>query len=506
MRVAIVGAGIAGLTAAHDLTKAGHQATVYEAAAQAGGLASGFRDPRWDWPLERFYHHLFTTDTAIQDLVRAIGFGDKLFFRQQITAQWWNGRGYPLMGGQTTIRLPGIGREVPKPDLVTTAQSVLTFPVLPLPARIRLGLVAAYLKYGVRDWRPLERVTAVNWTRRWMGERVYQAFVQPLLEGKFGSHQDEVNMAWLWARLKTRSFRLGYFVGGFQAFVDALQADVERAGATVHLNTPIQALTPLPDGGWAIAPGNGLPGELFDSVIVAGSPGLLSKLAPQLPTNYLAELKKLRSMGAVVLTLALTRPLTHGLYWVNMPKGEFPFLALVEHTNLIEPEHYGGDRLIYCGDYLDPSHEYFRLSHEELLERFLPALQRVNPRFDRSWVRASWLHREPYAQPIVPVNHSRNIPPLATPLPGLFWASMSQVYPWDRGTNFAVELGQRVAREVMDGPHPTTGRTCSAKRWSAGNFSSMPGKSMMACWTPAAWYSSRRSHTSGGEPTMFCAR
>jgi protoporphyrinogen oxidase len=150
-----------------------------------------------------------------------------------------------------------------------------------------------------------------------------------------------------------------------------------------------------------------------------------------------------------VLTIALTRPLTDNLYWVNMPKDQFPFLALVEHTNFIEPAHYGGDHLIYCGDYLDPAHEYFRLSEGELLDRFLPALRIVNPSFERGWVRKFWLHSEPYAQPIVPVGHSRNIPPLATPLPGLFWASMSQVYPWDRGTNFAVELGRDVAREVL---------------------------------------------------------
>jgi protoporphyrinogen oxidase len=174
----------------------------------------------------------------------------------------------------------------------------------------------------------------------------------------------------------------------------------------------------------------------------------LSKLAPQLPPAYLGKLKNLRSMGAVVMTIALTQPLTERNYWINMPKDQFPFLALVEHTNFIEREHYGGDHLIYCGDYLEPTHEYFSLTQDELLERFLPALKIVNPRFERSWVRAAWLHREPYAQPIVPVGHSRNIPPLATPLAGLFWASMSQVYPWDRGTNFAVELGQDVAKAV----------------------------------------------------------
>src|SRR5689334_9166105 len=169
MRVAIVGAGIAGLTAARDLIKEGHTVTVYEATTQAGGLASGFRDERWEWPLERFYHHLFTTDTAIRELVDDIGYGDKLFFRSPDTAQWWNGRGYSIFGGVPSFKLPGL-HSIPMPGLVTTALSVLNFPLLSLPNRIRMGVVAGYLKFLVRDWRPLERTTAAAWTRRWMGE------------------------------------------------------------------------------------------------------------------------------------------------------------------------------------------------------------------------------------------------------------------------------------------------------------------------------------------------
>ncbi len=435
MKVGIIGAGIAGLAAAHELAKAGHQVAVYEAAASAGGLASGFRDERWEWPLERFYHHLFQTDTALRALVEQIGFGDRLFFRAPVTAQWWRGRSYALDG----------------------ALPVLKFPALPFVDRVRFGASIAYLKYATNNWRALEQTTATAWTRRWMGEPAYRTLIRPLIEGKFGPYADDVNMAWLWARFKARSFKLGYFVGGFQGFVDALLAYVRIQGVEVHLSAPIAALTPLPTSngqsshaGWRLATTMGQTAD-FDTVIVTGAPGLLGKLAPQIPTDYLGQLKKLRSMGAVVMTIALTQPLTGGTYWLNTPKDQFPFLALVEHTNFIEPSHYGGDHLIYCGDYLDPSHEYFKLTQEQLLERFLPALKVVNPRFDPSWVRASWLHREPYAQPIVPVDHARNIPPLATPLPGLYWASMSQVYPWDRGTNFAVELGQRVAREVMQG-------------------------------------------------------
>lgn len=425
MKIAIVGAGVAGMAAAYDLAKAGHEVTVYEAADHAGGLASGFRDPRWEWPLERFYHHIFTTDKAIIGLAKQIGFGKQLFFRGQVTAQWWQGRGHDLNG----------------------PLQVLRFPALPLFDRLRFGMVAFYLKYLTNNWQRLERSTAAEWTSRWAGPQVYKTLWRPLLEGKFGPYADEVNMAWLWSRLKARSFKLGYFVGGFQGFCDALLAAIEAQGVKVHLGTPVNAASQEADGGWELrAPG--MDAERFDRLLVTGAPGLLRKLAPQLPTDYLGRLSNLRSMGAVVLTLALTKPLTDGIYWLNMPKDEFPFLALVEHTNFIEPERYGGDRLIYLGDYLDPGHEYFRLSKEELLERFLPAITKVNPRFERSWVRESWLHRETYAQPIAPVNHSRNIPPLRTPLPGLFWASMSQVYPWDRGTNFAVELGQRVAAEI----------------------------------------------------------
>ncbi len=132
-----------------------------------------------------------------------------------------------------------------------------------------------------------------------------------------------------------------------------------------------------------------------------------------------------------------------------MPKSEgLPFLALVEHTNMISPQHYGGDHLIYVGDYLDPSHRYFRLSQDELLAEFLPALVRFNPDFRPDWVTGAWLHRVAYAQPVPVRGYADMIPPISTPLPGLYFASMSQVYPWDRGTNYAVEMGQRVAAEI----------------------------------------------------------
>jgi protoporphyrinogen oxidase len=162
-------------------------------------------------------------------------------------------------------------------------------------------------------------------------------------------------------------------------------------------------------------------------------------------------------MGAVVVILALDRQLlTDGTYWLSLPasdpdksKAEFPFLALVEHTNYMDRAHYGGDHLVYCGDYIRPDHPYFSMSEDELADLFIESLSTFNPNFSRDWIRKRWVFRVPYAQPIPYVNHSQALPDLRTPVKGLYLASMSQVYPWDRGTNYAVEMGRQAASMAL---------------------------------------------------------
>lgn len=314
---------------------------------------------------------------------------------------------------------------------------------------VRFGLVTVYLRY-LASWKTLEKHTAVEWMRRWYGQSLYNSMFEPLLVGKFGENLPEVNMAWMWARLKARSTRLGTFVGGFQAFADTLAARLREMGVKVHLSTPVSRINPLPDGKVQLDLPDGV--RDFNRCLVTSAPSLLARLAPGLPEGYLKGLLSLKSMGAVVMTLAIKHPLSDkGYYWFNIPKSAgFPFLALVEHTNFLKPEYFGGETIIYAGDYLDPDHEYFKLSDEALLERFLPAFKRINPKFERDWIRKIWVSKTSYAQPIPLVNHSRNIPAIRTPLPGLYFASMSQVYPWDRGTNFAVEIGRRAARLMLE--------------------------------------------------------
>lgn len=425
-KVAIIGAGVGGMTAAFDLCRAGHQVQIFEAADSVGGLASGIKEDHWDWSVERFYHHWFQSDKHMLGLIEELGWKDQVVFPRPKTVAYHAGKFYPL----------------------DSPLAALTFPGYNFFGMVRFGLVMVYLRY-LASWQNLEKYTAVEWMRRWYGEAVYHSMLEPLLSGKFGAYMVDVNMAWMWARLKTRTTRLGTFQGGFQAFCDRFAQDLRGRGVQIHLSTPVTKITALPQGGVSLDLPTGV--ESFDCCLVTSSPALLARLAPDLPDDYLKGLLGLKSMGAVVMILALRRQLSEeGYYWFNIPKSAgYPFLALVEHTNFLSPEYFGGEHIVYCGDYLDPAHEYFSLSDDQLLERFLPALKRFNPKFERDWVRKIWVSKTAYAQPIPLVNHSKNIPDIRTPLSGLYFASMSQVYPWDRGTNFAVEIGRRAARLML---------------------------------------------------------
>jgi protoporphyrinogen oxidase len=431
MKIAIIGAGVTGMAAAWDLVRAGHEVTIYEAESAVGGLAGGFRDDKWAWSLEKFYHHWFQSDVDVLKLAEEMGVRDQILFPRPKTSFWIDGKILRSEISPSALFLP-----------------------LSLIAKLRFGAVGAFVKL-FPFWKPLERVTADAFFLRFMGEEAYGKFFRPLLIGKFGEQYDKVNMAWMWARVKSRTLRLGIFTGGFQAFLDTMAKAITDRGAKICLNTPVDKIELV-----NMQPTLTIKGEQhsFDRVLTTTSPKLLLKMAPALAnTNYGDQAANLSSIGALCVILATKQQLlTDGTYWLNLPanspdkkKSRFPFLALVEHTNWMDKANYGGDHLLYLGDYVPANHEYFRLTDEEVVERFIAALPTINPSFSKDWIRKAWVFRAPYAQPVPYINHSEDIPALQTPLPGVFWGSMSQVYPWDRGTNYAVRMGREIAHMML---------------------------------------------------------
>ncbi len=429
MKIAIIGAGFGGMAAAYDLKKAGHEVVIYESADYVGGLASGFKEPTWDWSVEKFYHHWFQSDKYMLGLIHELGWDDKVIFRRPLTVMYHKGKFYPFDSILKMALFPGLGFGLDK---------------------IRFGFVGLFLRL-TNNWKALEKVTADAWMMKWAGRNVYEKMWQPLLVGKFGPFYRDVNMAWMWARIKARTTRLGTFEGGFQNFANMFADKLRGMGVEIRLKAKVESIQREYPGGdlrqdKLLIRSDGEP-ESFDKVLVTTSPNLMAKLSPDLPKDYLKGLLELKSMGAVVMVLALKHQLSkEGYYWFNLPKkAGYPMLALVEHTNFVSNEHFGGDHIVYAGDYLELGHEYFSMNDKELLEHFVTAFNKFNPEFSPDWVKKFWVSKTNYAQPVPLVNHSKNIPPIQTPIEGLYFASMSQVYPWDRGTNFAVEIGRRAA-------------------------------------------------------------
>ncbi len=426
MKIAIIGAGVGGLTAAFELNKKGHEVIVYERENQPGGLAAGFKEKGWNWSLEKYYHHWFKTDKAILSLIDELGLSEHVQFHRPKTVVYHQGSFYPLDSPIAALQFPGFS----------------------LIDKVRFGFITVYLKYFSR-WKPLEKYTACEWIKRFYGNNLYEVLFKPLLISKFSDYYQEVNMAWFWARFKVRSAKLGTFKGGFQAFLDQFTEILSEKGIRFFFNTSILVIKSLKNGKVELSIEDKK--IIFDQVLATISPKILSSITPQLKVDYVKKINAQKSIGAIVAILSLKKQLSkESYYWFNLPKSAgFPFLALVEHTNYVSSDNFNGEHLIYCGDYLAHSHKYFNMNNEELIDNFIPSLKKINPSFTKDWIKKSWVFKTPYAQPIPRINHSHNLLHIKTPLSGLFLASMSQVYPWDRGTNYAVSFAHQAVQEMI---------------------------------------------------------
>ena len=417
--IGIVGGGITGLIAAYELSQSGLSVILWEAEQELGGLAASFYFN--NQPLERFYHHIFEGDQEIINLINEVGLDNQLIFGRAESAIYWSGKLHPFS----------------KPT------DLLKFQPLNLWQRLISGYNLWYLKKTA--WRNLDNISASAWLRAYLGEKSYQILWQPLLEGKFGKYSDDIALGWFWSRL-ARSENLGYLRGGFENLFEKLENLVEKKDGSIKLGETVETITPM-GSGFELKTNIGE--YRCEKVLVTTAPKIFNNLISNyIDKSYRHQYYHQHYFGTICLILSLKQQLTP-YYWININDLNCPFIVMVEHTNWQPKYRYHNQNIIYLNRYCPNDDKFYKMRKEGLIEAALPWLKKMNANFSKEWIEESYLFWEPFAQPIVDVKYHQTIPDIKTSLKNLYLASMAQIYPYDRGLNYAVKQAKEAAKIIL---------------------------------------------------------
>lgn len=434
-KVAIIGGGFTGLTAAYRLAEAGIDVTIYEAGNELGGLASGFE--LLGQPAEKAYHFLYRTDEHMLGLVDELELQDQLTYHESSVSTYYDDTLYPMM----------------------TPIDLIKFKPLSFVNRIRAGVTVLYLQ-RVKNWEKLTKITAIDWLRKYAGDQVTDVIWQPLLIGKFDRYYDKVTMAWLWGRVKQRvdsrnpgekAEKLGYFDGGFATLVGTLEGRVRKHGGTIRTGTMVSALRHNEATDSVEVTVEGSAPETFDRVLATVPSHILAKLIEDrrdTAPEYFEQLESIDYLSAALLVFATNQEISP-YYWHNVNTPDAPFVVFLSLTALIGTESYGGKHVYYIGDYVPPEHKYMSASDDEMRDHWYSELGKMFPKFDRSKIVEDHVFKFNNSQHIVDVGFEEKLADHQTPCPGVLLANFSQIFPMDRGTNYAVKDGIDMSDRIL---------------------------------------------------------
>ena len=423
--IAVLGAGPMGLGVAYQLVKDGRKPIVFEADDRVGGMAACF--DFGGLSIERYYHFHATSDHAFFDVLRELGLEDRLRWKTTKMGYFWRGRVQPW-GNPTAL---------------------LKFRGLSLSAKFRYGL-HAFLCTRRNDWKPLDKLEATGWIRRWIGDEAWEVLWRRLFDYKFYGYAKELSAAWIWSRIRRigRSrydlFRekLGYLEGGSDTLLQAMRKYVEAHGGEFRLGTPVSKVVIENGAVRGIEAGGRF--EAFDQVVSTVPLPYVPHLMPDLPADVLAAFRAIKNVAVVCVIAKLKRAVTEN-FWLNTNDDEMDIPGIVEYTNLRPLD----DHVVYVPFYMPGEHEKYREPDAAFVDKVKRYLTKINPTLrddDFIEVRAS---RYRFAQPVCGPGFLDRLPPIKLPVDGLLVADTSYYYPEDRSISESVKVGRELARVVL---------------------------------------------------------
>ncbi len=429
MRIAVIGAGVAGLGSAYHLARQGHHVEVFEQAPEVGGLTGcfdfdGFR-------VEKYYHFVCRGDDALEDMLARLGLSGELEWRPTRMAFFYEGSLYPF----------------------GTPWELLRFRPISFADRIRFGLNVAVSRSS-KSWEAFEGITARDWLIGRIGRHAYDVIWEPLLRVKFGPYHDQVSASWIWHRIhrvaRSRGNvlareRLGYLRRGTDVLLQALRADLEKHGVRVRTSTPVAAVRL---GGGAVS-GIAVGGEVlpFDSVVSTVPLPTLIGLLPEGSAGRLGDVAGIHYISVICTILKVRRPLTKA-FWINVNDRRVPFNGFIEYSNLNPRVDAGHPHFLYVPYYLLPEHPRMHADPEEVLRESVAGLRVVCPDFREEDVVGWRVFRDPCAQAICTTHFAQRVPPVRSGISGLFLTDSTQLYPSDRTLSGMFGQALEISRAV----------------------------------------------------------
>lgn len=435
-----MGGGLLGLTAAFRLAEAGVRVTVFEGAAELGGLGAQWEitTPTGRIAWDRYYHVTLASDTALRALLRDLGLDESIAWTTTRTGYFADGRLSP----------------------VGTPREFLTLPGLSPVAKLRL---AATIARGalVRDWRALERVSVEQWLTRWSGAATFRRFWVPLLEAKLGGAWHESNAALVWATIQRLTAarragigdeQFGAVSGGYGRVLEVLAGRLRESGVVLAVGTPVTAIASDPDSGVEITTEGDR--RRFDHTIITTTPGVAAGLCADLAPDIAARMRAVRYQGIVCASVVLRRPLSP--FYLTYLMDDLPFTAVVEMTAMIPPQWLDGHSLVYLPRYVAADDPLFGRSDGEIETDFLAGLDRIHPLApgDVLAVRVARV-REVFPLPVL--RYSELVPDVETGIDGVHLVSSAQIVNGTLNVDETVARAERGVRELLGGPAQPVG-------------------------------------------------
>lgn len=422
----ILGAGPMGLMSAMELLKAGHSVDLYERDDRIGGMSASFDFDGLQ--IERYYHYLCRTDYAFFQLLDELGLSHTLRWVDTHMGYFYEGK------------LQDWGDPV----------ALLKFKGLDLIGKFRYGLHALRAK-TIRDWTPYDKILATRWVRKWVGTRAYDVLWKSLFDLKLYEYAEQISAAWIGARIQRmgNSRRnlmhesLGYLEGGSATLLREMERFITERGGRIHLKSGIERIVVRENHVVGIV-ANGL--ELpCDSVISTAPIQYVPRLAPDLPKGFSARIDAIKNIPVACVILKLRQPLSRN-FWTNINDPAMGIPGLIEYSNL-NPEC--GKTIVYAPFYMPKTHPKWGRPNEAFIEETIGYLGRINPAFRPEWVLARHCHRYDFAQTICPPGFHDMLPPMRTPITGLFMADTAYYYPEDRSINESVKVARKLVHAAL---------------------------------------------------------